>query len=554
MQLSEYYLGDPRLILIPIEHLSTDGMSRELAALLRDDPRWDDARTALFDAAFSRYWARSADLARRTRTWPGPRLRHVAIVTDPAAVRPFVQLLNTSAWLLYRDDFDPARANPELGAYLLVVGDRMAVSGEVASAPLHAAAYWLERSDDECAAFIDAAARATRPDAEAVRAVADALPWLRQLRHDTVRPPASGGHRAISGTGLLVPPAVVDEPQRLVDACAADARQAIARYRAGWRDDPRSAIAGVCEWLAHDVPPLVVTSQGNRIVWDPNASDRVGALRSELRQADRAAVEAIGKDLRVIARHTRAFHAALTDPEALPPPAPETEQRGYAYLHVKRTLIAYNLREPGIERLNGPALPFARAMLGARAVHEWAHLAADAGWVPRVASTETFAAVRAELAGALDDVVQRAPAPIAGVAAADLAKLARADSPGAALTELLLTRVADYQANLIAMRFLDENERETYVRQNVRTLRFEYGPTQLWRLLVRYLYEFQYLRFSAVADPGAYFVRSTWLDEDFFRTGVLDAERFDRLTAAVARVCECWAVDEGRFRGVSGTR
>src|SRR5215470_14139382 len=101
MLLSEYYRDDSRLILIPIEHLSTDGMSRELAALLRDDPRWGDARTEVFDAAFSRYWTRSADLARRTRTWPAPRLRHVAIVTDATAVPPFVQLLNTSAWLLY---------------------------------------------------------------------------------------------------------------------------------------------------------------------------------------------------------------------------------------------------------------------------------------------------------------------------------------------------------------------------------------------------------------------------------------------------------------------
>src|SRR4051794_20819040 len=157
MQLSDYYLEDPRLILVPIEHLSPDGMSRELAVLLRDDPRWDDARTALFDAGFRLYFARATALARRTRTWPAPRLRHAAVVTDPAAVRPFVQLLNTSAWLLYADDFDPSRSHPELAAYLFVLGDRMALSGEIASAPLHAAAYWLDRSDDECAAFAAAA-------------------------------------------------------------------------------------------------------------------------------------------------------------------------------------------------------------------------------------------------------------------------------------------------------------------------------------------------------------------------------------------------------------
>ena len=95
------------------------------------------------------------------------------------------------------------------------------------------------------------------------------------------------------------------------------------------------------------------------------------------------AVAAVHADLAAIDRHTRAFLAALVDPRRAAGAAAEHVQSGYTYLHAERRLIAYNLDEPGMERLHGPPLPFARAMVGARTVHEWAHLADDAGWVPR---------------------------------------------------------------------------------------------------------------------------------------------------------------------------
>ena len=118
---------------------------------------------------------------------------------------------------------------------------------------------------------------------------------------------------------------------------------------------------------------------------------------------------------------------------------------------------------------------------------------------------------------------------------------------GAALTAVLVRRMSDFQANLLAARYLDPTELETYVRHNVRTLRGVYGPARLWRMLIRYLYEFQYLRFSSVPDRRTFFVRSTWFDADFFDTCVLDAARFDSLTAAVGAICDCYTVDESKF-------
>ncbi len=66
-------------------------------------------------------------------------------------------------------------------------------------------------------------------------------------------------------------------------------------------------------------------------------------------------------------------------------------------------------------------------------------------------------------------------------------------------------------------------------------------------MLIRYLFELQYLGFSEVADPGTFLARSTWFDGDFFATGVLDETRFGALADAAAALCACWTVDETRF-------
>lgn len=548
MTLEDYYFADGRLVLVPIEHLSPAGMTREFAAVLRDRADWPAARIASFDESFRTYWSRSSDLARRTRTWMPPRIRHVAVVTSESGVRPYAQLLNTSAWTLYACDFDPSLSHPELGAYLFAHGDRMALSGEVTLSPLHNAAWWLERSDEECRAFAAAADRSRRPDADGFRAIARALPWLRRLRHETLAPPAaSTPHRAIPGTGLLVPQSLEHEPRTLVDAWSTVARRALESYRAAWQADPVRVAGDLVEWLAREAPPVLVTAGRDRLVWDPAHPERTGALRSALKRGDAAGVAAVRDDLQVVARRSRAFLEALADPGALPFPGPEIDVGGYTWLHRERRMIAYDLDEPGMERLSGPALPYARAMLGARTIHEWAHLAVDAGWVPCAAGEAAFAERSRAFAEAFRDVIAAAPPALRAFTAADLADLAGGRDPGEALVRLFLARVSDFQANLLAQRFLDRGEIETYVRHNIRTLRFVHPPTQLFRMLVRYLFELQYLRFSEVPDPKTFLVRSTWFDSDFFGTGLLDAKRFERLAQCAATLCDCYAVDESRF-------
>lgn len=542
----DYFFADPRLTLVPIEHLGAGGMAPELAAAVAGARGWSAERIALFDAAFALYWRRSAGLAARVPGWPPPRIRHVAVLDDPLAVHPYVSLLNTSAWTMYAADFDPATAHPEFAAYLLAHGDRLAVLGEVTMTALHCAPWWLERDDDECAAFAAAAARSTRPDAAALRLLAGALPWLRQLGHAALRP-CRAAHRTITGAGVQVPAALERMPERLVGDWTRVARGAVDAYAARWRRADPGAVAALADWLAADAPPLLIVSR-RRVRWDPAIPDRIGDLRGELERVSGAAVRDVLADLQCAAGHSRRFVAALAEPDALPP-ATGAEQSGYVYMHAARALLAYDLDEPTVDRRVGPALPFARAMLGARAVHEWAHRAVDAGWVPWTLGAAALAERQRAVAERLDDAIAAAPAGLRAATAADLAALRRdATSAGAGLVAVLMRRMADFQSNLLAQRFLDETERETYVRHNIRALRGEYPPAERWRMLVRYLYELQYLRFSAVADRRRFLACSTWFDADFFASGALSHERFDQLAAAVAALCDGYAVDESRFR------
>src|SRR5262249_37594904 len=144
------------------------------------------------------------------------------------------------------------------------------------------------------------------------------------------------------------------------------------------------------------------------------------------------------------------------------------------------------------------------------------------------------------------------PAAVRRVTEDDLSALSAEGCAGAALARLTLTRMPDYRANLLARHFLTDAERETYVRHNIRSLRAEYPPPLLWRMLIRYLFEYQYLGaalgMTRVTDPQVYFLHSTWFADDFLATGVLDEARFEALAAAVARLCACHAVDHSRLR------
>jgi len=549
-------LDDPRVATVPLEHWTAAGMAPGWAVALRARRGWDAGRIALFDAGVRRYWQRSTALARRDRHWPPPRRRHVVVVErDPLAVRPWVQLLGTSAWLLYADDLDPARSHPELLAWLLAVGDRMAATGEVTMAAVQAAAWWLVADDAAASAFGAAARRVRRPDAAAVAATADAVAWMRRLHHETLRPPPAGPpERPIPGTGLLVPRALEAEPPRLVGRWVAAAEGAVSAWRGRWRREDGDAVAALGRWLADDVPPLLVTER-DTLLWDPDVASRTAPLEAALAHADGVAVAAMRDDLAVVARHGRAFLDAVVDPATLPAAAPEVdaEQRGYSHLHPGRRLVAYDVAEPGMERRQGPPLPWARAMLAARTAHEWGHLADAAGFVARTVDEVEWARRVRRLGALFDDTVAAAPSRVRRATAADLSALAReAPTAGAALARIALARLPDWRANLVARAFLSDLEAEVYARHNVRALSSAYPPAARWRRLARPLYEYQYLRpalgFVRLDDPRAFLFDSTWVADDLVAPGFVDGARFDALAEAVGACCEAHAVDPARLR------
>lgn len=563
--LEEFYFLDPRLVLIPIEHLSPRGVSAEMADLLAARRRDGAGLAALIDEAMPRYWSRSQALAERSARWSPPRLRNIAVVDAATAIPPYVQLLNTSTWTLFDCDFD-SESNAELVAYLLVQGDRMAITGEVTMAAIHNAAYWFDRSVGELAQFVAAARRSRRPDAPAYAALADATGWLRLLHHETLRPPQSlVGLRPIAETGLFVSHALQNEPARLAAAWTAAAEQAVDGYYARYRKPEQAALRETLGWLSETAPCVVITHRDNRVIWDPEHPQRIGALRSELRRAAPETLRSIRDDLTVLAHHSQVFHDSAVAFAELPTAGADIGQDGYTYLYAGRRTLAYNLDEPHLRRLAAPALPFARSMLGARAYHEWCHLAVDAGWVK---ARGDLAASLTELATALDAVIAAAAPVVRRTGAADLEVLRAqhppqravdwggesvavpGDTAGAALLRMLLPRFADYKANLLAVHLQSTDEREAYVRQNVRTLRGEINRAQPWRAFARYLYEMQYLAFSDVTDRRAYFLKSTWFDSDFIATGIVDEAQLDQIDAVFGGVLGALYVVEEKFRTV----
>jgi len=565
--LEEFYFSDSRAVLVPIEHLSPAGVSSAFASILVARIADGAAIVDSINRAFPLYWDRSARLARRSRMWAPPRLRNIAIVESTTAIPPYVQLLNTSTWTMFDCDFAEATSSDELLAYLFAQGERMAITGEVTLAALHNAAYWFDRTDAEIDDFRRGARASSRPDADAYRALADALDWLRQLSHETLKPPPTlTGHRSIAATGLLVPAALEGEPPRLVEHWTRSAKNAVERYYAAYRTTDGGELAATLEWLRDAPHEFVITGRNNRILWDRDHPDRLGPVRNELRRAGAATLRSIRADLEVIDDHTLAFQRRATRGETLPPPDDAIAQDGFTYLHRGRRTLAYNLDEPHLDRLRAPGLPFARAMLGARAYHEWSHLAVSAGWI-RCTATATELAARIEIVrDALDDALAAAPQAARQVAGVDLLALTRTHDAnftvdwgsgttriagatgGAALLRLVLPRAADFQANLLAARLQSDTEREAYVRHNVRTLRGEYGAAQMWRMFARYVYELQYLRFSEVSDKREYFLRSTWFDADFLDSGIVSEEAFDRIDRAFGELMDVFEVDTSAVR------
>lgn len=553
-ELINYYFSQDGLFVIPVEHLSREGLTPEYRQTLLQKTVLGATWVDLFERAFKVYWARLEELfARAPAFWFPPRVQHICIVTDSKRVRPYFQPFHKSAWLLYMEDFDPRISNVEFAVFQFLQVERMSLLQQVAPVLGSNLGYWLTRTDGEIRDFCRACGRSQRPDFYAYRALAKAMPWIRGLHHDVLRPLPEMPEQSmmtVPGSGLRFPRSRQPDVDRLFQSWVRAIEGVAENYYQAHHNKCTKSVLALCEWLAEKHPRLLLMGRGGRILWDMEKPRVMDHLRQELSGAASAAVESLHADLSVIDRHCTNFINALTHPEKLPRPQPHSaDQNGLSYMHIERREVAYNIHEEGMQRLREPAPAYERLMLGARTIHEWGHLAVEAGWVPiKEGCEQEHQNLLGQTAMLFDEIIDRAPPALIRLCAHSIARQAAPfNSPGAAFTALSLARMEDFQANLLSQRFLSRFETETYVRNNVRTHINDYPRDAYFQRLARYVYEYQYLGFSRLEDPWGFFMKSTWFHEQYLKPGVLSEALFQQLVALVGRICATYAVDERWF-------
>lgn len=559
MELRRFYFAHRELFVVPIEHLSEHGMSDAMARAVREERGFSAAWIELLNRAYALYWTRATELhARAPESWFPARLQNLCIVTDPAGTRPYFQPFHGSSWVLYASDFDPETSNLEHATYQLLHAERLGTSRDMAMAVICGMSYWLLRTPEELADFDAACRRSPRPDAAVLVRLCEAMPWVRTLWHDPLRRPPlelAASLRRVKEAGLLFPAEVQAELQALVPALREDAAAVMERYLAAAgvapATDPavalaESPVAFVSAWLRRERPPLLVTDAHDAVLWDPAAPDEVAKLEAAIEGIGGRVAQSLREDLAVVGERSRSLLGSLRHPERLPRSTEEVDQEGGVYVHDRRPLMVYSLRQPGLDPRREPAPPYHRLLVGARTIHEWGHLCEAAGWVglPAGRKPEHEAALH-DVAAAIDALLAGAPQPF--VQASLEEARAAGCAPGKLVCDLVLVRMSDFLSNLLARRYLPMEELEAYVRANVHTHIGE--ESRPLHLLARHAYEYQYLSLGRVEDPERYFLRSTWFSDYFVDTGLVPLPRLRALLQAVGRVCACYEVDASAFVG-----
>ena len=559
----EYALLHDELVVLLPEQLSPTGLQAPLREELLAREVFSASWLDTFDRCFALAWERLEELHRRMpREWFPPRLQHVCVVrrgAGRAPVRPYFEPFHRMAWLVEESDFDLESSSVELAVAQLLLVARRGVLKQVAPAFVQNLSYWLLRSDEELVDYRHGCSRSPRPDAEAAIAYGELAARRKSIFHAELNPPAvDPGERMlrVPETGLIVAESLYPELQEGAQRCAAVVQSVAKDHYAQFGQPDRNAMQELARWFVEERPRVVVTGgREGRVLWAPDAGLGVEKTLEALGPLSRAGAASVRADLEVCGRVSAAFAASLMDASALPDPDEEhADQDGLSYMHLELKEVAYNLDEAGMRRRLEPAPPYERLMLAARTAHEWAHLATEAGWVPTSEQNEgDFDRAFERLVSAFETVVAAATPELRHFAAAGFAKAdpCRADGvPEAAreLAEFAVSRVEDFQSNLLARRYLTSHEAETYVRNNLRAHSSEFRPEQGFHLLARYLYEMQYLRFTSIPDPWRYVVSTTWLRQELIAPGFVSEAAAQEVARALGEVLDLYSVDERWFR------
>ncbi|MEM7138429.1 MAG: hypothetical protein AAF500_17750 [Myxococcota bacterium] len=547
--IADFCLASPKLFLIPAEHVSAAGMDAAFADVLFEERGVSRAWLQHFSDAFALYFDRVSDLAvRAPKYWRPPRCVNICIVQDAIGTRPYYLPFAKASWLLYESDFDPAHSTLEFGAYQLAHVERLSLTGDPGVAWIHNLGYFLERSEAERAAFAEGCKASTRPDALAFVSLGALMNDVSRCRHDQLgsTPPSTEPTARIGFAGLDVPEAQQASFQAIAKSFLAEAHNTTYRYyQAQGPTEASDSAETLLQWLAEAVPRVLVTDQVGDLLWDYERPNALEGLRDLLGGIGPGVATSLRQDWALIDRHSRAFVSALVEDDALVFPEGDLDQEDGIYIHPDRRTIVYSMVQPGLRTLAEEAPPYHRMLVGARTVHEWSHLAVEAGMV-RVPDSRANEHVdhQRRLIEMFDEIVSAAPTSLQSTAAEEVALLAR---DGCRLGELPLQRVGDYQANLLARAFLSPSETEAYVRANVRPLIDEpnVGP---YLALARYAYEYQYLRLIELADPFGYFLATTWFTHSHVESGIVSLSDAKALFDQVSSLFDCHEIDEARIR------
>ena len=557
MNLERFYMAHPGAFLIPAEHLDEEGLGGlawEERELLQSRVGLSKEHIDLFNRGYRLYRERAASLhARAPGSWLPPRKAHLLLVTDPTRVRPYCQPFLGTTWFLYASDLDPARSHEEYVCYQLFHVERLAFLKALRAAVCFNLSYFLDRTEDELHDFSRAASRATRPDAPAFVALARALPWIRTLYHLPLREPPperSEGLGHVDGADLLIPKEVRPDLLALFGAFDAAAREMEASFFAAQaqKTEGPAPVDIVCRFLAEERPDVLLVDTAGNIVYRPEDADKLDDARAALAPLVSTRVaESLIADLRIVSDKSRAVLASLRDPDVLPRTSTEVDPDGGVYVRADLRRIVYELRHPGFDPLREEAPPYHRELLAARVVHEWGHLVHEAGLVRVPEESErqynvglSFLNMRWEA------ILEQMPARLAEDVKEELETFgADPARPEQALTNVLLTRIPDFAANLFFLRYLRPAEAKTYLLANVRHhLNEDLGPLAQ---LTRYALEIWYLGLAGFSNPIPHFVETTYFDGYFIKTEVCNQRLLSELHSSMERLITSYQVDESAF-------
>jgi hypothetical protein len=548
MRVATFCFEEPRAILIPIEHLHEGGLSDDFARELETRRLLDPSFRRLFDGAFVSLQRRQNELhAAAPEYFLPPRILNWVILRDPT-LHAYFQPFTGMCALLYAADLEEASSSVAHAELQMVVAERIVQTGRLSRAYLAAIPHLLAMSETEVSDFCEGARRSTRPDADAVRALAELTDVLRSnVETEGLREPGDPkeGYGRVKGTPLVVPKtfgAVLQTLAARIEAAPPLVLEEHARHEAtiALGDEPRSRVV---DFLRSERPEVLIADGHGQLLWRPG--DDTTTLEQALPELGSAVADSLIADLATVGSVTDRFFACVRGARAMPVPRETLEEAGGVYLHHDLGRIVYALEQPGIAPLSEAALPWSRKSLAARVMHEWGHVAVDAGVVPP-SSVEALRAVETRVAAAFDRIVKELPSEYKTSANQELLEMRE---EGTRLVDLPYSRMEDYRANLLVKRLLPPEPIEAYVRTNVRSLMIE--DVQPLRKLARYAYEAQYLWLAAIDEPWDYFIRSTYFSEEFLESGFASLDATKALFAALRALCECHVVDETRLEAAA---